>query len=392
METLKFVMTTTFYPPYHLGGDAVHVYQLSNELAKLGHEVHVIHSVDSYKIKRKGEPLDVYPNHENIMVYPIRSPFGRISPIISYLTGSPYPMKNKIHNIIDNVKPDVLHHHNIAGLGPFILGIRAPRVLYTAHDYWLACPLSGLKRYDGSYCTSKSDCFKCSILSSRPPQFWRYTGILDKYLKNINVIIAPSNFMKEKLQEFGVDGNFVTIPNSASEPPKTGKALYNFPYFLFVGVLEEHKGIIDLIDTFLDVESEISAKLLIVGTGSLKDKIYNILAKKDVSDKILVLGRVDDLTLSNLYSNAISVVIPSTWPENCPLVALESLANGTPVIAACRGGLPELKSISNGVYIYNDKSELKSLLREKYIDPVNEVVMNSTVHSYIDKYFSLIGK
>jgi hypothetical protein len=36
-RSLSFCMATTFYPPYSYGGDAVHVYRLTNELARLGH-------------------------------------------------------------------------------------------------------------------------------------------------------------------------------------------------------------------------------------------------------------------------------------------------------------------------------------------------------------------
>ena len=46
-------MTSTFYPPYHIGGDAVHVKYLAEELAKRGHEVHILHSIDAYNVKRK---------------------------------------------------------------------------------------------------------------------------------------------------------------------------------------------------------------------------------------------------------------------------------------------------------------------------------------------------
>ena len=53
METLRFLFTTSFYPPYSIGGDATHVKYLAEELAREGHEVHVVHSIDAYRAKRK---------------------------------------------------------------------------------------------------------------------------------------------------------------------------------------------------------------------------------------------------------------------------------------------------------------------------------------------------
>ena len=45
---LSFCMVTTFYPPYHFGGEAMYLYHLTNELARRGHEVTVVHCVDSF--------------------------------------------------------------------------------------------------------------------------------------------------------------------------------------------------------------------------------------------------------------------------------------------------------------------------------------------------------
>ena len=48
-EPLSFCMVTTFYPPYHFGGDAIHAYRLTNALARRGHEVTVVYSEDAYR-------------------------------------------------------------------------------------------------------------------------------------------------------------------------------------------------------------------------------------------------------------------------------------------------------------------------------------------------------
>ena len=74
MDTLKFLLTSTFYPPYHLGGDAVHVSYLAEELVKRGHEVHVLHSLDAYIIKRGHTDLGRESN--NVHAHVIRTPFS----------------------------------------------------------------------------------------------------------------------------------------------------------------------------------------------------------------------------------------------------------------------------------------------------------------------------
>src|SRR5947209_7940112 len=51
---LKFCMVTTFYPPYHFGGDAIGVQRLARGLVRRGHEVTVIHDVDAYNLLHQG--------------------------------------------------------------------------------------------------------------------------------------------------------------------------------------------------------------------------------------------------------------------------------------------------------------------------------------------------
>ena len=397
-------MTTTFYPPYHIGGDAIHVYHLSNELARLGHEVHVIHSIDSYHWQRKGKPIHKYPNHENVTVHSISSPIGKISPLISYIFGSPFPVTRKIQNVINEVKPDILHHHNIAGLGPFILNNKASKVLYTAHDYWLICPMNGLMRYDRTYCKSSNHCKLCTLKSGRPVQLWRCGGKINKYIKNVDTIITPSNFMKDKLQEFGLRGNFITIPNFVPEPPKADRQLYEFPYFVFVGVLEEHKGILNLIYAFQKAKDEVDSKLLIIGSGSLAGKINDFIIKNECTDRIIMLGRIDDFfTLANIYANALAVIIPSVCAENCPMVAMEALANGTPIITSNEGGLPEIinnigfgssmllqtNSIENLSLAIQKASSMSQVSNSTSIER-KSFEMNYSVEAYMEKYEILI--
>jgi glycosyltransferase involved in cell wall biosynthesis len=137
METLTFLMTSTFYPPYHIGGDAVHVKYLAEELAKRGHEVHILHSIDAYNVKRKKIPAQTETN--GVYIRQVKTHFNYTS-YAAYFSGNSSKISKQFENLVKEIKPDVVHHHNISLLGYNLLKKqRNYRNIYTAHDYWLIC-------------------------------------------------------------------------------------------------------------------------------------------------------------------------------------------------------------------------------------------------------------
>ena len=397
MESLSFLFTTTFFPPYHLGGDATHVYHLSCELAKRGHDVHVIHSLDSYHWQRSENPkTSGYTLPDNVTIYPIKSMIGRVEPVISYLSGVPFSIRKKFHHILNDIKPDVLHHHNIAGFGPWIFGLDAPIKLYTAHDHWLICQMDGCLNFKNRLCYNPSNCTMCSIFSGKPPQFWRYTNYLKRNLRNIDTIISPSEYLKGRLTESDIKVPIVVIPNFIPEPPEPSFPLFEEPYFLFVGVIEKYKGIEELVNLFFELKSKITRKLLIAGNGSELNYIKKIITRENCDKDIIILGRVDESTLSNLYTYADAVIIPSKFFENCPMVALEAIAHGTPIITSDIGGLPEItRKIDSGL-IFNTLNELKDIIvmfdkdKHRPSDIIKKYYQYFSIKN-IDKYLSMVG-
>ena len=256
-----------------------------------------------------------------------------------------------------------MHHHNIAGFGPAILDAEAPKVLYTAHDYWLICPRNALLKPDKTLCEDRRNCFMCSLRWKRPPQLWRRTAALKKRLSNIDMIITPSEYMKSTLEGAGISQPIMTIPNFVPEPEKPSDNKYPFPYFLFMGQLLLHKGLLNLVEAFSQVQNEIDTNLLIVGNGPLSDELNKIVFQKGWQDRIKLLGKINDRRMiSSLYTNALALVVPSIWPENAPLVALEALACGTPIITSNKGGLPEIAGKVDPGLIFTNMDELKKLL------------------------------
>lgn len=170
MSSLRFCMITTFYPPYHFGGDAMFVYRLANELAQRGHKVDVIHSLDAHQLLANDQPGKDYENHPNVIVHSLRTPFGFLSSLAKHQIGAPLLESNQIKKIL-NKGFDVIHYHNISLMGgPKILEYGQGIKLYTMHEFWLICPTHVMFKYNRAPC-ERPDCFSCSIVHKRPPQF-----------------------------------------------------------------------------------------------------------------------------------------------------------------------------------------------------------------------------
>src|SRR5438105_203141 len=88
-EPRSFSMVTTFYPPYHFGGDAMHAYRLTNALARRGHSVTVVHSEDAYRSLGGTEPAGAFPHEPGVTVRPLRTKFPLGAATATYLSGRP---------------------------------------------------------------------------------------------------------------------------------------------------------------------------------------------------------------------------------------------------------------------------------------------------------------
>jgi glycosyltransferase involved in cell wall biosynthesis len=381
METLKFLMTTTFYPPFHVGGDAVHVKYLAEELAKRGHEVHVMHSLDAHRMKRGKSDKEPSTEENGVRIHPLKSGWGNASTYKGYLTGRSGYFDGRYRALLKETSPDVVHHHNISLLGASLLEKTGTyRQLYTAHDYWLICQKNNLMR-GGGVCDG-TGCVWCSVASGKPPQLWRGRLKLD----DIDYAIAPSKYMAEKLAGLGL--KITVIPNFAPEPPGTIIPLGDSGFFLYIGVLEEHKGLRQLIEGF----SKNDKRLVVVGRGSLSPWIGAEIERRKLAPRVQLLGWVES-TWPYLVS-ASALVVPSIWPENSPLVALEAMSVGTPTVCSDMGGTKEIaRMISDGWVI--PVGELKAKLAALNLPEhsrgviINIYRANFTPAIYLEKYLSV---
>ncbi|HWO42675.1 MAG TPA: glycosyltransferase family 4 protein [Candidatus Eisenbacteria bacterium] len=350
---LRFCMITTFYPPYNFGGDGIFVQRLANELGRRGHTVDVIHCIDAYRLSGRS-PAGVYDDHPNVTVHGLKSPFGMVSPLATHQTGLPLFKSSKILKIL-NKGFDVINYYNISLVGgPRVLQYGHAIKLYTILEYWLVCPTNVLFKYNREPCT-KPSCFTCSLAYKRPPQLWRYSGLMQSAVKHVDAFIAPSRFGKEVHRIMGLNVPTVEIPYFVpfESPAPVEDAGYGSkpPYFLFVGRLEKLKGLQTLMPVF---RQRPNIRLLVAGTGLYEPKLRQLAQGVNVE----FLGRKTAPELSGLYRHATAVIVPSICYDNSPLVTYEAFREKTPVIARDLGGMGEPVRESGGGFVYKTDAEL----------------------------------
>ncbi|MGD9852426.1 MAG: glycosyltransferase family 4 protein [Nitrospirales bacterium] len=352
-------MVTTFYPPYHFGGDAVYVQQLAHELAARGHHVEVVHCLDAFHLLSRHPPRISVPEHPNVLVHRLHSPFGLLSPLATQQTGRPTFKSKQLIQIFEQPF-DVIHYHNISLVGgPTVLTYGRAVKLYTLHEYWLLCPTHMLFKFDREVCTQRA-CFSCTLTHGRPPQFWRYTGLIERTIPHVDLFLAPTAFIKGKHLESEPEMRIAELPYFTSRwdsrrTPQEG-LLTDPPYFLFVGRLEKMKGLQTLIGLF---KRYTKAQLWVIGTGKYETTLRTLARNYP---NIRFLGFQTGESLRQFYEQAVAVIVPSLWYEVFGIVILEAFTQKTPVIVRNRGGMPGVINESGGGFVFDTEEELMMIL------------------------------
>jgi glycosyltransferase involved in cell wall biosynthesis len=361
MRNLRFCMITTFYPPYSFGGDAVYIYRLVNELARRGHMVDVIHDEDSFLLLQPSGANGDFPNHRNVTLHRLKSPAGFLSPLLTQQTGVPFLKEKTIRSILSSENYDVIHYHNMSLIGIAALQYGDAIKFYTTHEHWLICPMHVLWKYDREVCTERS-CLRCQLHGKRPPQMWRYFGLMERMLRNVDMFISPSRFTMKKHLDAGLKIPIMHIPYFLSTPlqehdAKNPEPPHPRPYFLFVGRLEKIKGVQNLIPVF---RKHSEFELLIAGDGTYADTLKSMAA--GVSN-IQFIGKLSHSRLQSYYRHARAVIVPSICYEVFGIIIIESFSLKTPVIVNNLGALPEVVEDSGGGMIYDTEDQLLSAIR-----------------------------
>ena len=158
-----------------------------------------------------------------------------------------------------------------------------------------------------------------------------------------NLLEVGANRSKLKKLLYGIWGVDTSIfrPTEASKPKSDS--------ILFVGRLDEAKGIPYLLEAWKEVQIDYpEVKLVVAGKGEMEDRVKN---KKRISYR----GMVKNKDLPRLFSQALFTLYPSVtlkrWEEQVGMVNLQSLACGTPVITTKSGAIPEYINSTVGILV-----------------------------------------
>ncbi|HYM12541.1 MAG TPA: glycosyltransferase family 4 protein [Bryobacterales bacterium] len=382
-------MITTFYPPYSFGGDAIYLYRLSNELARAGHQVDVIHCADSFRMFRPEPDLHTFPSHPGITTHKLESGFGVLSPLLSHQTGYPLLKAGKIRQVFASRRFDVIHYHNISLFGPGVLEL-APDYggwikLYTMHEHWLVCPMSVLWKYNRRAC-DKPDCIRCTLVSRRPPQLWRYTGLRDRAAKAVDQFLSPSRFTRDMHRQRGFPFPIEPLPYFLDRVDQDwmspGPRPHERPYFLFVGRLEKIKGVQTILPEF---SGGGDYDLLISGSGTYEAELRR---QAQGLPRVKFLGWMGQDRIGPYYHHALGVIVPSITYETFGIIIIEAFARKTPVIVNDLGALPEVVYDSGGGYVYRTPEELRRAMSLLTSQPALKTELGQKGYDAFCRYWS----
>ncbi len=352
---MKVLIVNTYH--YLRGGDSKYAFGLADLLQKEGHEVHFF----GMKGERNLPCLD-----EQYFVTEINYREAlkrkRFFEALKVIWRSIYSLEAK-HNIVrslQNFKPDVVHlnayrHHLTISILPEFYKQNIPMVK-TVHAYKQLCPNTSF--YDGqNICEDckgknyfnvvskrcKKGSFAASIVTYLEAKINDYLG----YERYIDMNISPSMFLRDKYIEYGYNPNKVVhIPNFLELDSLVPHYSYE-DYILFIGRLENEKGLLTLIRGFARAAEALeSLNLKIAGTGGMEEELRTLIAQMNLS-KVELLGFKKGKELESLTKNAKAIIVPSEWYENYPYSCLEAMAYGKVVIASRIGGIPE--QVEDGV-------------------------------------------
>lgn len=218
-------------------------------------------------------------------------------------------------------------------------------------------------------------------------------GQRDRWLEFLSKVpvVTVTERAKRSLAAAGVDGR--QIPHAVDTDvynPQAGEAEGPLTV-LFVGRLEERKGVDDLIRMTSEEGFE-DVRFRFVGDGPMRDEVERLAT----ADDVVYDGYVsDEAKLASIYASADLFVLPSrpadTWEELFGIVLIEAMAAGLPVVSTdCIGPEEVVDDGVTGIVVEkNDYQALKAAVKRFVDDEARRVRMGKAGEEKVQQNYSL---
>lgn len=267
--------------------------------------------------------------------------------------------------ILRRTKPDLIHLHNFKVLSfSLVLSAKLLRIptLLTVYDYWFLCPMETLifkENRENQLCQKfhSKQCLTCA-------EFPRFNFILkvlstlrrplfNLFLKQIDAFTVLSQSSAQILESYGIPDSKIHIirqPFPLKETLNKQEGEVEKFSILYIGWVQPRKGLhilLQAMPSILKVKPE--AKLYVIGEFQdvkYERTIRQLIEENRINSHVSLLGRKPYEEVKNFLERTNVVVIPEQWENMSPVVVVEAMAFGKPIVASRVGGIPEF--ISDG--------------------------------------------
>jgi len=213
--------------------------------------------------------------------------------------------------------------------------------------------------------------------------------------KNSYIIHLSEGLMDREIKSIDIKGikRFV-VPNGVKNKDTEGTRETGIVNLLYLSNLFPQKGIFDLIEMYSElVLNHNKIHLNIVGGfpySSTHKKVVKRIKELDLESRISLLGPKYGKHKSKEFLKAHLFIFPTSFKQECfPLVVLEAMNYGLPVVASIEGAIPEILEHGQDGFVISleNRSDFIKKIEDLILDPeLRETIGNNARKKFLEKY------